>query len=248
MWRVALIAGIGGGCGASAADQFEQSFPTDSVAVVEANLTRGSLQIDGRKAAELTVVAQRAASAGTVRRAVKRNEADPVLIERVLDAVRIDAPASHPERRTDVRITGGDALSVQAVVEHGDVQIEGLSGDQTIEAPRIEVRAGDGDRRLTATEDGLVLSGEPAPGDVWVIDVTGDAFITLPPGVEVRLDALLSEGARAELTGFTFDEVQASDDFVRARKGSGAVDIVIDVRRGTLFLSEALKTDRVPAP
>jgi len=231
MWLLMLA-----GCRTTVSDRSIASIDDAGVDWIEARVQRGDLAVVGNGEASLVVTTRRVAE-GRRRAAERRNEADAASVEVVFDTLRIDAPASHQRRRTDVDVLGPEDLGVIAWVTEGVARIDGVTGDHDIEAPRIEIVGGQGDRVLVATTHGARIEGEPASGDVWQLDVTGDLAIALPRDAEVRLDAVLSEGARAEVT-LPFEEIASGDDFVRARTGSGAVDIQVDLRLGTLFVSE----------
>lgn len=212
-----------------------QSEVDGSVTRLEADVERGDLEVLATEAATVSVTADLAAEGS---RAQRRLDEATVSTELVLDILRLGVRAPSSRVRAEVQVRGPDVLDVAASAPEGGVRIEGVTGHHDVEAAWIEVVGGAGPRHLVATRDGMRVEGDPAPGDAWVLDVTGDLDLFLPAGLELRLDAVLSEGARAEVTGLTFDEILATDDFVRARTGSGAIDIRIDVRGGTLVLAE----------
>lgn len=232
------------GCQVTAADTVMSSVEdlTADLAALErfdASIERGDLEVRSAADPAWMVRSRREATGRTEGQATRRNDADPVAIAIVFDTLRVTGAASHPSRRTDVTFDGPEDIDVTADVTQGQVRVIETNGDHDIIAERVEIEGGTGDRTVRTTADGAEIDGRPAPGDTWRLDITGDLVLTLPADVEVRLQAVLSEGARAEVTGFRFDDYFATDDLIEARSGSGAVDMAIDVRRGVFTLAVA---------
>lgn len=227
-WSFVLVTGCG-----TATGSFGQELDATGVARLDARVPLGDLSVAGDDEDVLTVTGDLTAEG---RRAQRRLDEASVSAEVVLDTLRLAGPAADREVRAELTVSGPSALSVAAAVPDGVVRLDGLTGDHEVEAARVEVAGGAGDRRLVASRGGATLAGDPVPGDTWVLDVTGDLELSFPRDAEVRLEAVLSEGARAEVTGLLFDEWFGTDDYLRGQVGSGAVDVRIDLRQGTLRL------------